>query len=403
MKVDTNAQTIDEILGRGVVSDITPSKKEFVKKLTSGDRLRLYLGIDVTAPAIHLGHAGNLLLLEDFRKLGHEIVVLLGDFTARIGDPTGKEKSRQEVSEDEVSKNISLLTEQIKMVIDTNGDNPATIRKNSEWLSELTFQEILDLARNFTVQQLLERDMFKKRISQKQPIFLHEFLYPILQGYDSVALETDVEVGGTDQLFNMMTGRLLLERMKGKEKFVITTNLLQNPNTGILMSKSAGTGIFLDGTSDKMFGELMAQEDDMIVPLLIHCSRAPVTKVETLSSTIKKGGQTARDAKLESAEIIVESFFPKEESERSRTTFISTFSKGDLSDIQVVKLPYKKEKLFIALVDAGLAESNTDSKRLIEEGAVEINGSKVKDPFEEILVENLTVRVGKHRFARLTS
>src|ERR1035437_3298275 len=229
--VITDASKIDEILSRSV-SAIYPSTDEFRKALLSGKRLRIYLGADATGSQLHIGHATNLIILERLRKLGHEIIVLFGDFTAMIGDPTDKRATRVQLTEEQVKKNIKSWETQVGKVIDfKDKTNPARFVKNSTWLSKLNFKDLIKLASNFTVQQMIERDMFEKRLNENKPIYLHEFFYPLMQGYDSVALDVDVEVGGNDQTFNMLAGRTLQKIYNNKNKFVIVTTLLVNPKT----------------------------------------------------------------------------------------------------------------------------------------------------------------------------
>ena len=241
MKINTDSKTIDEILERGV-SNIYPTKEGLRELLLSGKKLKIYLGADPTGTELHLGHSKNFILLEKLRRLGHEVVVLFGDFTAMIGDPTGKLNTRVSLSEKEVKNNLKSWKKQLSPIIKfkTFLDDGAKIVKNSKWLSKLSFGDITRLSSNFTVQQMIERDMFDKRIKEGNPIYLNEFLYPLMQGYDSVVLGVDVEIGGTDQTFNMLAGRTLLKKLKNKEKFVITIDLIVDPKTGKKMSKSEG-------------------------------------------------------------------------------------------------------------------------------------------------------------------
>src|SRR3989338_10644515 len=245
ISITIDKKRIEEILERGVVSEILPSKEEFVAKLMSGQRLKIYIGADPTSNALHLSHAKNYMFLEELRQLGHEVIVLVGDFTAQIGDPTDNTATRVQLSEEEVNTNVKSWISQIKPLM-SFGDrkNPPKIKYNSEWLSKMTWKDELLLASNFTVQRMLERDMFDKRLKNDAPIYLHEFQYPLMQGYDSVAMDVDVELCGTDQVFNALVGRTLLKRLKNKDKFVVAVNLMENPKTKELMSKSRGTGVF---------------------------------------------------------------------------------------------------------------------------------------------------------------
>lgn len=240
-------RAVEQILNRGVIVNVLPDKESFRRRLLNSAPMKIYIGADPTSTALHLSHAKNYMLLEEFRKLGHKVIVLFGDFTARIGDPTGKLSARKQLTQEEVLQNVQGWIKQIRPLMDFEAtENPPQIVYNSEWLSKLTMEEIINLSSNVTVQQMLERDMFIKRIKREQPIYLNEFLYPIMQGYDSVALDVDAELCGTDQIFNALVGRALLKKFRQKEKFVIAVNLMENPVTRELMSKSRGTGVFLD-------------------------------------------------------------------------------------------------------------------------------------------------------------
>lgn len=397
-KVITDPKIIDSILERGVIAEVLPSKESFRDSLLSGRRLRFYLGIDPTSTSLHLSHAKNLMLLEEFRSLGHEVFLVIGDFTARIGDPSGIwQNTRKALSKEEVKNNIAKIKEQIERIVS------AKLRFNSSWLDKLKFEDVVSLASNFTVQQMLERDMFKKRLADEKPIHLHEFLYPLMQGYDSAALEVDAEIGGTDQTFNMLAGRTLLKRLKNKEKFVVVVNLMENPKTGELMSKSRGTGVFLDSPPEKMFGEIMSQPDEMSRVMLINNTRLPLEEVERLSLEAEKGGEAARNVKLRLAEEIVSVIHSLETARQARENFVSVFSRGETpSQIEERHAGLNSAPLLDLVIKSGLVKSKTEARRLIEEGAIEIDGQIKKDPHEVIDLKNgVVLRVGKHRFIRL--
>jgi tyrosyl-tRNA synthetase len=274
MKIDISKEKIEEILSRSV-AEILPTKNALRELLSSGKRLRIYIGTDATGTSLHLGHATNYMVLEKLRRLGHEIIFLIGDFTAQIGDPTDKKEfARKQLSREQVVINVETWLAQVKPIIEVeNKENPVKIAYNYTWLSLLTFEDVINLASNFTVQQMIERDMFQARIKSGKPLYLHEFFYPLMQGYDSVALDVDIELCGRDQKFNALAGRVLLKKMKNKEKFVLITTLLENPKTGEkMMSKSMGTGVFLDFPAEKMYGALMAQADENMKQLFVDCT-----------------------------------------------------------------------------------------------------------------------------------
>jgi len=400
MKTIIDEKRIDEILDRGVLKEFLPTKKEFKERLMSGERLRFYMGFDPTAKSLHLGHAQNLMTLEDFRKLGHEVIFLIGDFTGMIGDPGDKSSARVKQTPEEVQKNFKGWVEQIKNIVGFDDkDNPFLVKYNSEWLGKLNFAEVLELASNFTVQQMLERDMFEKRMKKGTPIYVHEFMYPLMQGYDSVAMDVDVEMCGTDQIFNALAGRTLMQKLKNKDKFVIATNLIADEQTGQLMSKSNGTGVFLDLSPQDLFGAIMAQGDGMIRPLAIGCTRLFLEEIEKMTKM-----ENPRDAKIKLAWEITKIFHGEDEANKAKEYFINTFSKKEISLDDIKELPVKNgDKLTKVLVEAGLTESNGDAKRKIKQGGVSVDNKKIFDINAEISknMNGQVLKVGKKEFRKI--
>jgi tyrosyl-tRNA synthetase len=395
MKIITDKKRIDEIFERGVVSQILPSKDEFLKLLFSGKRLRIYMGADPTSDSLHLGHAGNYMLLEDLRQLGHEIILLVGDFTAQIGDPTGKSEARNQLTEKEVKKNVKSWSAQLKSLLDfKDRKNPPKIVYNSKWLSKLSFKDIISIATNFTVQQMIERDMFDKRWKSEAPIYLHEFFYPLMQGYDSVVLDVDAELCGTDQIFNALAGRTLLKRIKNKDKFVIATNLLGNPKTGELMSKSKGTGVFLSLPPSEMFGAIMSQPDEMTESLFINCTRIPLGEKEKI---IALG---PRDAKARVAFEIVKKIYGEKKAKEATEQFDKVFKNKETPE-NIIEISIKAgERVCDKLVQVKIIFSNSEWHRLIQEGAVrDEGGEKISDPnfFPD---KTMILKIGKRRFVK---
>jgi tyrosyl-tRNA synthetase len=391
---------VDEILERGVLIDFLPTKEEFKEKLLSGEKMRFYIGADPTATALHLGHAQNLIILEDFRKLGHEVIFLIGDFTGMIGDPTDKSSARVRQTHEDVESNFKNWLEQTKNILSFDAEeNPVQVKYNSEWLSKLNFEETIDLASNFTVQQMLERDMFEKRIKGNKPIYLHEFLYPLMQGYDSVAMDVDVELCGTDQIFNALAGRTLLRKIKNKEKFVIVANLIQDEKTGELMSKSNGTGVFLDLDSQNLYGAIMAQSDGMIRPLFLGCTRVSLEEIE---ENVKM--ENPRDAKMRLAFEIVRIFHGEEKASEAQEDFVSTIQKKGIPDnVEEVEIS-EGESVLDFMIKSGLAESKSDARRKIEQGGVSVNGKSIN---ASTLILNKKehdgkiIKVGKRNFRKI--
>jgi tyrosyl-tRNA synthetase len=395
MKTVTDPQRIKDIFDRGTVVEAFPSKEEVIDALVKGKRLRIYIGFDPTFTALHLGHARNLIFLEEMRQLGHEVIVLFGDFTAMIGDPD-KSATRTQLTPEQVKNNVADWMRQIKPLIDFSAkENPAQLKFNSEWLSKLTFTDLVGIASNFTVQQFIERDLFQKRIKEGNPIHLHEFFYPLMQGYDSVAMDVDAELCGTDQIFNALAGRTLMKRMKNKEKFVIALNLIANPVTGQLMSKSNGTGVFIDQPADKLFGAIMSLPDPMIEPLFLNCTRIPMTEKAALMAP------GPREAKARVASDIVRRFHGEAAAKAAEDAFNATFAKGGVpEDIAEVSVS-GGSPLVDALIKAGIVESKTEWRRLVLDGAVRTDkDEKIDDPKFEPTKE-VILKVGKRRFVKI--
>lgn len=375
---------LKELLTRSV-AEILPSKESLEETLVSGKKLRIYIGTDATGESLHLGHATNYMILERFRRLGHEVIFLIGDFTSRIGDPTDKSDSeRKQLSREDVIKNTKTWIDQVKPVIDVeNKDNPVKIMYNHEWLSKLTLEDMLGLASNFTVQQMIERDMFEKRISSGKPLYLHELFYPLMQGYDSVAMDVDMEMCGNDQKFNALAGRTLLKKLKNKEKFVFITNLLENPTTKQkMMSKSLGTGVFLDFDSNKMFGALMSQPDENMKQLFVDCTWIDLNEIEEIIKLHPK------EAKMRLAREIVKIYHGEDKAGEAEEFFENTFSKREIpTDIKTANAS-KDESLAEIMVREGVVASKSEFTRLEKAGAIEE-------------LENGVYRIGKHRFLKI--
>ena len=286
-KILTGEKTIREFLTRAV-ENVYPSREALEKRLLSGKRMTVYLGVDPTGPALHFGHAISLRMLGTLQRMGHGVTLLIGDFTAMIGDPTDKAAVRKPLTREEVLVNCKQYKKQASAFLSFDGHNAAELKFNSEWLAPLTFADLLPLAAHFTVQQMIQRDMFKKRIEEEKPIHLHEFLYPLMQGYDSVAMDVDMEVGGNDQTFNMLAGRTLMKEMKNKDKFVLASKLLVDP-TGKKMGKSEGNMITLGDDPNDMYGKVMSWTDGMIVSGFELCTNVPMDEVQEIATAIDDG------------------------------------------------------------------------------------------------------------------
>lgn len=401
-KIDTDEKKIDDLLSRSV-SQVFPSYDALKKALMSGKRLRVYIGADATGADLHLGHSTNFILLEKFRRLGHETIILFGDFTARIGDPSDKTAARVRLSTADVQNNLKSWKEQLSKIVSFGGSNPVKIKENSKWLSKISFEELIDLASSFTVQQMIERDMFQKRISDQKPIYLHEFLYPLMQGYDSVVMDVDVEIGGNDQTFNMLTGRILQRKINNKEKFVVSTTLLENPKTGKkLMNKSEGDYVSMRDSADQMFGKIMALSDHVIVQMFIDTTFKPLDQIEVIKSQLAAGTINPRDAKKDLATEIVSIYHGKEKAKQAGDNFERTFSKKEVPENVLEVNADAGQGLADVLSDNKLIDSKSEWRRLIEQGGVSIveDNQKVSDPNYKI-IKPATYRVGKKRFVKI--
>ena len=324
--------------------------------------------------------------------------MLIGDFTARIGDPSGRTTARQPLSEAQIKENMKGWVSQLRPILGFNDKkNPVTVAHNSTWLGKLRFVDILNLASQFTVQQMIERDMFEKRWRENVPIHLHEFLYPLMQGYDSVAMDVNAELCGTDQLFNALAGRTLLKRLKNKDKFVITLKLLQNPKTGEMMSKSKGTGIFLASGANDMYGAVMAQPDEMVEALFVHCTRVPLAEKDKIMALDPK------TAKMHLAFEIVKIFHGEKVARGAQENFEQTFSRREVpDDIPELKVKGKDLSTLDLAVMTGVLKSKSDARRLIEQGGFEYAGAPIKDTQMMLVIKNGTVlRVGKKHFFKI--
>ncbi len=394
----TKEQIIDEILDRGIIVEIIPSKAEFKQRLLN-EKLRFFIGADPTNTSLHLSHAKNFMLLEEFRKLGHEVIVLFGDFTACIGDPSDRNSARARLTPEQVREFSADWVRQISPLIDFNDKvNPAKVVFNGQWLNKLSMRDLIELASNTTVQHLLERDMFQKRISENRPIHLHEFLYPLFQGFDSVALDADVEMCGIDQTFNALMGRTLLKKLKNKDKFIVCNNLMENPITGELMSKSRGTGVFLNTDANTMFGQIMSLPDEMIRILLINNTRVPLEEIEALDIEHKP-----MNAKLFTAKTIVGILHGQQQAEQALQHFQDTFSNKVFPENAQEIITDQETLSVFDILKLGLhSQSNSEIRRLIAQGGVIINDIRQNDEktvFETKLA--LKVKVGKKTFFKV--
>lgn len=399
MRANTDSKKIKEYLERWT-DRIYPSKEKFLRALETR-KLVIYHGVDPTAPDLHLGHSTNYLLLRKFQEAGHRIILLIGDFTAQIGDPTGKLSARKTLTKKQVLKNCRTYQGQAGKILDFKSKkNPVQVKFNSKWLEKLNLKDIVKLTANFTHGKIIKRNIFQERLKKGQEIYLHEFLYPLLQGYDSVVLDVDAEVGGTDQTFNMLVGRKLLRNFKKKEKFVITTPLLENPKTGKkLMSKSEESYIALNDLPNEMYGKVMALPDEAIIPCLKYCTEIPLTEIKKF----RKEKINPRDLKTRLAKEIVRIYHSKRVALIAEKEFQRIFREKKLpSKIPQVEIKAKKLTILDLLTKAKLVSSKSEAKRLIFQKGVKIDGQVQKDWRESIKIKKgMIIQVGKRKFAKI--
>lgn len=402
MTTSSKKDSLNTMLTRGVET-IYPSPEEL--KTAMGERkLTVYLGVDPTGDTIHLGHTIPLRKLRQFQEAGHNTILLIGDFTARIGDPTGKDKTRRPLTAEQVREHCATYREQLRHVLNFDDpENPTRIRYNSEWVDELTLNTILELASKFTVQQMIERDMFQKRLREEKPIGLHEFLYPLIQGYDSVALNADVEIGGTDQMFNMLAGRTLRKSMHDKEKFVVTVPLLTDAS-GKKIGKTEGNVIAIAKEPNDLFGKIMALADSAIIPTMRLATDILEEEIADAERTMAEGANP-RDVKARLAFEIVKMYHSPEEAETAQREFENVFAKKELpKDMEEVKRSAIHGKnIAEVLVELNLAPSTNEAKRLIEQGAVKIDGERVDTWRTPLPQRALTLQSGKRKFMSITN
>jgi len=397
---DKKIKKIIESINRGT-SQIIP-KTDLIKKLESGKKLKIKFGADPTAPDLHLGHSVVLSKLRELQDMGHEIIFLIGDFTARIGDPTGRSKTRPSLTKGQIEYNTKTYFEQISKILDPT---KITIRYNSEWLEKLNCDDMIRLCAKFTVAKLIEREDFSNRLKEKSSISFHELLYPIFQAYDSVVLESDIEFGGVDQILNMLIGRFLQEQFEQEPQVIITMPLLEGLDGIRKMSKSLDNSIGFSDAPNEAFGKLMSIPDILMwkyFELLLHKDSVEISKMQ---ERIAAGNLNPMELKKNMSHDIVAKFWSTDEAEEAEKTFESLFQKKDYSMANKVELPKNTENPIwivelLRLLEA--VKTSSEAKRLIEAGAVSINDEKISNFKIKISWESGTLlKVGKHRIYRL--
>lgn len=401
MPSSIDKEKIDELLTRGV-DTVYPRKEDLKKLLLSGKRLRLYNGIDPTGKQLTLGHTVVLRKLRQFQDLGHEVILLVGSFTAMIGDPTGKEGARKPLTRKQVEANAKNYKKQASKVLRFSGKNAVKMKYNGTWWDSMTMKEFLPIAGQVSALQMLERDMFQVRIKKGGTVALHELLYPLFQGYDSVVMDVDAEVGGTDQMFNMMVGRDLVKSMKNKEKFVITMKLLTDAR-GVKIGKSEGNVIALDDKPEDLFGKIMALSDEVILPTFEMCTDVSLSSLKKIGSSLHHDGDNPMVVKQVLAHTIVRMYHGEGAADKAVSYFSRVFKKNELPrDLPTIAIDKNQLTIDIldALVIAKFVSSRSEARRVIEQGGVEVDGKRVQD-FHLRILPGSTIKKGSRFFVKV--
>jgi tyrosyl-tRNA synthetase len=383
----------EELLTRGVAKVIPQKLAE--EKMNSGKKIRVYMGIDPTGARLHIGHSVQLRKLKQFSEAGHEVVFLIGSYTAMIGDPTGKDLMREALTKEQVMKNFESYKEQASKILDFK---KVQIRYNHEWLEKLNFSDIISIASNFTVQQMMQRDMFEKRIAEDKPIGVHEFMYPLMVGYDSVVLDVDCETGGTDQEFNMLAGRTLQKAMGKREKFVLTNKLIEGTD-GRKMSKTYENCIYLSDTAKDMYGKTLSIKDELITTYMECCTDIPLDEIKDIEKQMKKGANP-KDFKMRLARELVTIYHSAADAESAEAEFGNVFTKGGVPDDMPDIKAEAGESLIDLLMRAKIVTSKSEARRLIEQKAVTMDGTLVESA--DVQAKGGITKVGKRKFVKIT-
>lgn len=397
MKTITDTHKIEHLLARNIEGII--EKKSLFKKLKSGKKLRIKYGIDPTGPKIHIGRAIQFRKLKNFQEIGHQIVLIIGDFTAQIGDASDKQAMRKPLSEKEIKQNMKNYKKQIGKILDME---KVEIRYNSEWLGKLTIKELLSLARHFTAQQMIQRRNFKERWDQGKSIGVHELTYPLFQGYDSVAVKADVEIGGSDQLFNLKVGREI-QKMFGQPPQDIMTSKMLSGLDGRKMSTSWGNVVTIVDKPNDMYGKIMSMKDELMAEYFELCTDTPLSEVEKIKKDLKLKKLNPRDAKARLAREIIVLYHGEKSALKAEKEFEKVFKEKKLpSKIPGVKIKERNLNILELLIKTNLVVSKSEAKRLILQNGVKIGGIVQNDWQKEIEIEKgLVIQVGKRKFVKI--
>lgn len=393
---NTNQQ-INELLTRGVEKVII--KEHLEKRLLAGEKLRLKLGIDPTGSDIHIGHMVALRKLAAFQKLGHHVIIIVGDYTARIGDPSGRDKMRESLTKEMVYENLKTYQKQLGKILDIDQTEFAY---QSKWFDPVTLNDVLEWAGIFTVQQMIERDMYQKRMSEGAPIGVHEFMYPLMQGYDSVAIKADVEFGGSDQEFNLLIGRTMQEHFKQPAQDILTTSLLVGTD-GRKMSKTYHNYIGVMEAPAEMFGKVMSAIDEVIIPYFKLCTDVPLPEIEQIEADMKASKLNPRDAKARMGREIVAIYHSADEAVAAEQEFEQIFKNrekpSEIAEWKAEETSYIPADLLTA---SGMASSKNEARRVIEQGGVKVDDKTIDQSLDKIEVtDGMIIQVGKRKFLKM--
>ncbi|EES72801.1 tyrosine--tRNA ligase [Paenibacillus sp. oral taxon 786 str. D14] len=397
-----------QVISRGVV-EIVPEdelKQKVIQSVVTGKPLKVKLGLDPSAPDIHIGHTVVMQKLRQFQELGHQVQLIIGDFTGRIGDPTGKSETRKQLTEEDVQRNAETYRQQIFKILDPE---KTQVNFNSEWLAPMTFADVVKLSAKVTVARMLERDDFTKRYTSGQPISIHEFFYPLMQGMDSVALESDIELGGTDQKFNLLMGRTLQKEYGKDTQVAIMTPIIEGLDGVQKMSKSLGNYIGIDEAPNEIYGKAMSVPDELMTKYFELVTDLSLEELAELTEGLKSGAVHPRDAKMKLAHTLVRMYHGQEAADAAQEHFVTVFQQRALpedieeKEIPAAELDNGKIRLIKLLTLLGFAASNGEARRSIQQGAVKLNEEKISDPNAEVeLAGGEIIQVGKRKFAKLS-
>ena len=397
-KIVTDEKKIEQVLSRGVEEVIV--KEHLKRRMLKGEKLRVKLGIDPTGSFLHLGHAIVLKKLKEFQNLGHQVIFLIGDFTAKIGDPTGRASERKPLTEEEIKKNMQTYQNQASKILNMK---KVEVRYNSEWLGKLSLRDTITLTSKITYAQMAQRASFKERIKKDIDLSIQEFIYPAMQGYDSVALKADIELGGTDQKFNLLMGRHLQKRYNQQPQDVITCPLLEGLDGIEKMSKSKNNFIALSDKPEVMYGKSMSISDKLMIRYFELCTEVTSEEIKQIAKDLKKEKSNPRDVKMKLAFEITKIFHGEKKAQEAQDYFIKTIQKKEVPKKVVSIEVFVESSIISAMVLASLAKSNADAKRKIKQGGVEIDGQKIVDINTKInsSMNGQILKVGKRGFRRI--